>query len=179
MPRWEPMLETLVSSRHRALVAYGYLLTRDVGDAEDLVQDALVAAFGGRATFPSVGHAEAYVRRAIATRFVDGTRRRTRERARVDRVDIAYYAEGPESGVVGRVDVASALAELAPRVRACVALRYLADQSTGETAHALGLSEGAVKRYVSDGVRALNAMLGTVASDDERAPVRPAGGGQR
>ena len=179
MPRWEPMLETLVCSRHRALVAYAYLLTRDVGDAEDLVQDALVAAFGGRATFPSIGHAEAYVRRAIATRFVDGTRRRSRERARVDRVEIAYCAEGPESGVVGRVDVASALAELAPRVRACVVLRYLADQSTGETAHALGLSEGAVKRYVSDGVHALNAMLGTVASDDERAPVRPAGGGQR
>jgi DNA-directed RNA polymerase specialized sigma24 family protein len=106
-------------------------------------------------------------------------RRRSRERARVDRVEVAYFAEGPESGVVGRVDVASALAELAPRVRACVVLRYLADQSTGETAHALGLSEGAVKRYVSDGVRALNAMLGTVASDDERAPVRPAGGGHR
>ena len=176
MARWEPMLETLVRSRHRALVAYAYLLTRDVGDAEDLVQDALVAAFTGRATFPSAGHAEAYVRRAIATRFVDGTRRRAREKARVDRVEIPRGADDPESGAVGRVDVASALAELPPRVRACVALRYLADQSTTETAHALGLSEGAVKRYVSDGVRALNAMLGTVASDDERAPVRPAGG---
>ncbi len=172
---WQPMLESLVRSRHRALIAYAYLLTRDVADAEDLVQDALVAAFGGRADFPTIGHAEAYVRRAVATRFVDNARKRTREKARVDRVALAIVTEGPESGTVGRVDVASALAELPPRVRACVVLRYLDDQSTTETARALGLSEGAVKRYVSDGVRSLNAMLGTVASDDDRVAVRAKG----
>lgn len=177
MPGWEPTLEELVRGRHRALVAYAYLLTRDVGDAEDLVQEALVSAFGGRARFASVGHAEAYVRRAIASRFVDSRRRASRDRARVDRVEIRDAVPGPEAEAVGRIDVASAMAELPPRVRACVALRFLADQSTAETAAALGLSTGAVKRYVSDGIRALNAMLGTVASEgDERAPVRPAGG---
>jgi len=176
MATWEPMLERLVYERHRALIAYAYLLTRDVGDAEDLVQDSLVATFSGRARFESIGHAESYVRRAIASRFVDLSRKRTRERARVDRVEIRGASEGLEAETIGRVDVASALAELPPRVRACVALRFLADQSTNETAEALRLSQGAVKRYVSDGIRALNAMLGTVVTDEERAPVRPAGG---
>lgn len=176
MAAWEPMMERLVRERHRPLIAYAYLLTRDVRDAEDLVQDGLVATFGGRATFESIGHAEAYVRRAIASRFVDSRRKRERERARVDRVDIRSVDPGHEAEAIGRVDVAAALAELPPRVRACVVLRFLADQSTAETAGALRISEGAVKRYVSDGVRALNAMLGTVVTEEERAPVRPTGG---
>ena len=176
MATWEPMLERLVRERHRALIAYAYLLTRDVGDAEDLVQESLVSTFSGRARFESVGHAEAYVRRAIASRFVDSRRKREREKARVDRVEIRAVDPGYEAETVGRVDVASALAELPPRVRACVALRFLADQSTAETAEALRLSPGAVKRYVSDGVQALNTMLGTVVTDEERAPVRPTGG---
>jgi RNA polymerase sigma factor (sigma-70 family) len=176
MASWEPMLEELVRERHRPLIAYAYLLTRDVSDAEDLVQDSLVATFSGRARFESIGHAEAYVRRSIASRYVDTHRKRSREKARVDRVEVRAVEPGHEAAVVGRVDVASALAELPPRVRACVALRYLADQSTAETADALGLSVGAVKRYVSDGVHALNIMLGTVANDDERAPVRSTGG---
>lgn len=176
MATWEPMLERLVSERHRALIAYAYLLTRDVGDAEDLVQEALVTTFGGRASFESIGHAEAYVRRAIASRFVDSRRKRERERARVDRVEVRAIDPGYEAETVGRIDVASALAELPPRVRACVVLRFLADQSTAETAGALRLSTGAVKRYVSDGIGALNTMLGTIATDEERAPVRLTGG---
>lgn len=176
MAAWEPMVERLVSERHRALIAYAYLLTRDVGDAEDLVQDSLVATFGGRAKFESIGHTEAYIRRVIATRFIDTRRKRGRDKARVDRVQTRVVEPGHEAETIGRVDVASALAELAPRVRACVVLRFLADQSTAETADALQLSTGAVKRYVSDGIRSLNAMLGTVVTGDERAPVRPAGG---
>ena len=49
-------------------------------------------------------------------------------------------------------------------------LRHLDDLSVRETASLLGLSEGAVKRYVSDGVAALNAALGTTSPDD-RDPV--------
>ena len=72
----------------------------------------------------------------------------------------------------------AALQTLPPRVRACVALRYLDELSVRETADALSLSEGAVKRYVSDGIRALNALLGTSDSAEERptAPVKPTGG---
>ncbi len=176
MRTWQPQLEELVRGRHRVLISYAYLLTRDVGEAEDLVQDALVAAFGGRAKFETQAQAESYVRRAIASRFVDNYRKRAADRARVDRVDLRTVEPGPESSAVGRIDVAAALAELPPRVRACVALRYLADQSTAETARALGLSEGAVKRYCSDGVHALNTMLGTRSTDDDRAPVGPKGG---
>ena len=52
---------------------------RVAADAQDLVQESLIAAFSGRARFGSVEQAEAYVRRAIASRAIDAGRRRTRE----------------------------------------------------------------------------------------------------
>ena len=58
-------------------------------------------------------------------------------------------------------DVVRALAALSPRERACVVLRQMEDLSVVETASALGLSEGAVKRYTSDGLARLNAALGS------------------
>lgn len=56
-------------------------------------------------------------------------------------------------------EVEAAPALLSPRERACVVLRHMEDLSTRETAQILHLSEGAVKRYLSDGVAALTATL--------------------
>ena len=70
MAGWEPMLEVVARDRYPQLVARALLLTRSRADAEDLVQDALVATFGGRARFDSAAQAEQYVRRAIASAWV-------------------------------------------------------------------------------------------------------------
>ncbi len=52
-------------------------------------------------------------------------------------------------------------------------LRYVDGLSTAETAATLGISDGAVKRYVHDGVQALNDALGTTDQPDNAnyAPV--------
>lgn len=172
---WEPMLEQLVRERYTRLVARAMLLTPSRADAEDLVQDALIATFSGRARFASVAQAEQYVRRAVVTRFVDGTRRSARDRAVVARL-AQDRAHEPAVDLPGRVE--QALATLSPRQRACVVLRHLDDATVRETATLLGLSEGAVKRYTADGVAALNALLGTTArTEDERTRVLPTGGG--
>ena len=65
-------------------------------------------------------------------------------------------------GVADRLE--AALAQLSPRQRACVVLRYLDDVPVRETAALLGVSDGAVKRYTADGIRILNALLGTQAT---------------
>lgn len=179
MARWEPMLERVVGERYPRLVAHASMLGVGRHEAEDLVQDALVATFSGRARFGSVAEAEAYVRRAVVSRFLDGARRRTGERRALARLrrDRSPVVEEPLVGGFAP-EVEAAIAELSPRVRACVVLRHIEDLSVRETAHLLNLSEGAVKRYVSDGVAALNAALGTTTSSDERELVEWKGAGR-
>ena len=177
MARWQPIAEALMRERYRNLVAYAYLLGRDQAAAEDLVQDALVRTFTRSARFDSVPQAEAYVRRVIASRFIDDARatgrRAKRERVAAPPERVESHAEPVEADA----DLAAAMASLAPRVRACVALRYLADQSLAQTADALHLSQGAVKRYVHDGVAALAAALGAQADNEDTVDVVAQGGG--
>jgi len=164
---WEPVLDQLVRERYGRLVARAMLLTRGVGDAEDLVQEALISAFGGRATFRSVEQAEQYVRRAIVSRFVDRTRRAGRERAALDQAAVLRH----DARDLDATELEIALAQIPPRERACVVLRHMESMSVAECADQLGLSEGAVKRYTYDGLRTLNTLLGT-AEPAGSTPVR-------
>jgi DNA-directed RNA polymerase specialized sigma24 family protein len=69
---------------------------------------------------------------------------------------------GPDLLAEHATDVGAALATLAPRERTCIVLRYVEHLSIRETAEVLDLSEGSVKRYVSDGIAKLNGLLGTL-----------------
>lgn len=160
MRAWEPLLERMAVRRYPQLVAYAMRLTGSRPDAEDLVQEALVTTFSGRARFATEAEAEAYVRRAVASRFIDAGRRRTIERRALERhVGQTPVEHVPPPSVGLAPEVERALALLAPRERACVVLRHMEDLSTRETAQLLRLSEGAVKRYVSDAVAALTEAL--------------------
>ena len=171
MNAWEDIATQLVEQRYGALVGYALLLTRNRHDAEELVQEALVATFTRQRRLDSVPAAEAYVRRAIASRFVDASRSRSRRLRRERFVAPLEAVAGPDATVEPDPALAAALAQLAPRVRACVVLRYLADQTYGQIAHTLGIAEGTVKRNVHDGVAALGAALGTTASVEDHADV--------
>ncbi|MFW2512736.1 RNA polymerase sigma factor [Demequina sp. SO4-13] len=171
MPRWEPMLDELMAQRHRHLVAYARMLTGDTAAAEDLVQDALVTTFGRVRTFPSLIAAETYTRRVISSRFIDGTRRTASERRAIERMGVreSDSSAGPDLLAEHKTDVERALDRLTPRERACVVQRYLEHRSVEETATELGIAAGSVKRYVHDGIKKLNAALGT--HSDPSAPV--------
>lgn len=164
--KWDDALAALAAERYPRLLGRAMLLTGDRAAAEDLVQEALVATLTRRRNFDSLAQAEQYVRRAIATRFVDGLRSAAASRRREVRAFDDTVVPDPASGAGGAIDLAAALRSLPPRTRACVTLRYLEDMSIRETAAALRLSEGAVKRYVHDGVRALNMRLGTTDDAD-------------
>lgn len=157
---WESLLEQVVRERYPRLVAHAMLVAPSRADAQDLVQEALISSFAGRARFGSVQQAEAYVRRAIVSRAVDASRRSSRELRAAGRVGalpappVVVEERGPGA------DVLRALATLGPRERACVVLRQMDDLSVRETASLLGLSEGAVKRYTADGIARLAAALG-------------------
>ena len=157
--RADEVMATVVRDRGAALSAYAYLLTGDLRDAEDLVQDALVKVFV-RARTTDVVSAEGYVRTVMLTTYIDGYRRRQhwdRVRhllARSDRRD------GPDDEVTVRHDVQAALGALSPQQRACIVLRYFDDLTVPEIADRLALADGTVKRYLSVAVRRLEGFLG-------------------
>lgn len=160
MAAWEQTLDELVRTRGSALVGYAYLLCGDRREAEDLVQDALVKTFSRGRGGLETHSLEGYVRRAVLTTYVDGFRRRRRWATVRHLLAPDDVGPGHEPGVADRMDVAAALAHLSPRERACVVLRFYEDLTVPGIADALSLSQGSVKRYLSDGVRRMEGLLG-------------------
>lgn len=172
MADWEQMLAEIVRSRRSALVGYAALFTLNRVDGEDLVQEALVRVFARRRTFTSAASAEAYVKAAIRTCFLDRARKTKTAQGRAH-LFLVDDARSPEASVVAGVDVAAALATLSPRERACVVARFFDDLAVAEVAGELGLSEGAVKRYLFDATAKLRERLGDAVAFPaaETAPV--------
>lgn len=170
MARWEPILDEVMRERGSGLLAYARLLTGNDAEAEDVLQDALVRSFSRGRVFSHVNAAEAYVRRAIPSVFIDRLRgRRTRDTAH------ERQAHGQDEAIrVGDrdavLDVRAALADLPPRERACTVLRYYDDLTVPQIAAQLGLADGTVKRYLADASARLAAVLGE-SDDDDRIPV--------
>lgn len=180
---WSDHLEALMTRRYPALVARARVLGADAAMAEDIVQQALVSTFSRPRHLATLGEAEAYVKRVIVHEYLDlVTRRRSETQRWVSAHNGTASASADAAGQVdAKVDLASALAQLPPRERACVALRYLDDLDIQQTAAVLHLSTGSVKRYVHDGLTHLNAALGTNASEVDAlgAPVTAPRGGAR
>ena len=172
-PEWERIVTRLVRDRGPALVRFASLVTGDPERAEDLVQDALVGTFGRLRNGFTVDQAEAYVRRAIVNRNVDEVRKAVRWRRDAHLHLAPTEADAPEHGVAPRLDMTRALASLPPRVRACVVLRYYEDLKVDDIAEWLGISAGAVKRYLSDALAKLAVTLtedGPAIRDGKGAP---------
>jgi RNA polymerase sigma-70 factor (sigma-E family) len=146
-----------VQARWVALVRYAYLLTGDVGHAEDVVQVALEGTWR-RWRQLRTDRPEVYVRAAIAHRVVSRhrmLRRRVAESAMTATVPAA--ATDPTASTATREAVWRELSALPPRMRAVVVLRIWEDLSEQDTAAALGCSTGSVKSQLS---RALARLRG-------------------
>lgn len=165
MTTWADTLERLVRERGRALVSYGYLLTGNSRDAEDLFHDAVVKTFSRGKGSVSLGEAEAYVRRAMFSAHMDAGRRNSAWQ-RVFHLFESHDAEASGSSAVEfRTDLQEALRHLTPRERACTVLRFYDDLTAVAIARELGISEGAVRRYLSDAAIKLRGSLGAIQDD--------------
>jgi len=156
---WDEVATALVVERGDALSRYAYLLTGDVDDAADLVQDALVRTFGTPRIALTLPRAEAYVRRAILNQVIDrsrrdGTWRRVRHLAAAP-----SSVESPTASADERLDLLDRVRALPPRQAACIVLRYYEDLTVDGIASVLGISPGAVKRYLSDALHTLSSSI--------------------
>jgi RNA polymerase sigma-70 factor (sigma-E family) len=135
--------ETWARARQQTLVRSAYLLTGDFQRAEDLVQEALIRA-ATRWDRLSEGNPDAWVRTVVYRENVSWWRRTRRERLVQDVPDGSVPGPG-EAAVLLR----DALAGLTWGQRAVLLLRYAEGLSVADTAAALGVTDGSVKKQTS------------------------------
>lgn len=149
--------EFVVGSQRRT-IDFAELLVGDRGRAEDLVQDAYLAAYRA---WPRIrnGFPEAYVRRAVVNGRTSWWRRRMSHERPVDSsatADIATHGDGT-ADVDQRLLLLSALARLTVRERAVIALRFYIGLSEAEIADELEIAPGTVKSTASRGLAKLRS----------------------
>jgi RNA polymerase sigma-70 factor (sigma-E family) len=150
----------LYSAHYRSLVRLAALLVRDVGTAEEVVQDAFVAMHGGWRRLRDQEKALSYLRQSVVNR----SRSVLRHRAVVQKYAPKALPDAPsaENGAITELErtaVVEALAKLPTRQREALVLRYYADLSEAEIARTMGISRGAVKSHTSRGMAALRSGL--------------------
>ena len=167
---WQSVVATLVAERGDSLTRYAWLISGSADDAADLVQDALVKTFGRLRNGFTVSSAEAYVRRAILNTWLDKGRRTTRWRRIAHLTAVTDTQESSAPATDSRLDLSAELAKLTQRERACIVLRYYEDLKVDDIAEWLGISSGAVKRYLSDGLATMAVALAEDPSSARPGP---------
>lgn len=155
--------EHFVRSRVPALSRTAYLLTGDAHLAEDLVQQALLSA--AKSWHRIQGDPEPYVRRILYTQNISWWRRRRLQETPMESYE-APSAPAKDSDL--RLSLEQALAELTPRQRTILVLRFFEDLTEVQTAHVLGIHSGTVKsttRKALDRLRTLAPHLEELLHD--------------
>lgn len=155
------MPSELYAEQYRALVRLAMLLVADVTTAEEVVQDSFVALHLSRRRLADTGKASAYLRQTVVNR----SRSVLRHRVPAGRPGLwpPPGMPAPEQDTMtalGGSEVMTALHTLPQRQREALVLRHYAELSEVQTAAAMGVSRGAVRRHTGLGMAALRDVLG-------------------
>jgi RNA polymerase sigma-70 factor (sigma-E family) len=132
-----------------------YLMCGDWDQASDHVQEALIRVYVAWPRLTRAGREHAYARKAVVSAFLDQARRRSSTEVAREPDPGTPSGQDVAESVTARAALMAALADLPPRQRACVVLRYFEDLSVADTATVLGCTEGTVKSQTS---RALSSL---------------------
>lgn len=156
-----------VVSRLDPMRRVAYLLCGDWHTADDLLSTALVKLFRHWPRVSTMDNPDAYLRRTLLRAWLD-ERRRPWRREHPTGVLPDRAAEGHAvDGVDDRLALLAMLAELPPRRRAVLVLRYFCDLSVEQTAEELGCSTGTVKSQTAHALDMLRSRLAAKPSAAE------------
>ena len=142
-----------------------YFARRVGADAEDLVQETLIAIHTRRATYDPALPFTAWVYGIARYKLIDAWRR-DRRRATVPLDDApALFAHDETEAAAAKRDVEKLLAKLPPQKRDLVRAVKLEGRSIAEEAKATGLSETSVKVTVHRAVKSLSEDVGGDSED--------------
>ena len=135
------------------------LVCADADAAEDVAQEAFLAAVRALDRFDRRRPFGPWLHRIVVNRAIDHTRARALRREVAG--ERAPEPVAPERSAPDE-DLVAALASLGPEQRAVVALRHLLGYTPGEIAHLLDLPRGTVNSRLRRGLDALAAELESV-----------------
>jgi RNA polymerase sigma-70 factor (ECF subfamily) len=151
-------LEALFRSHWPRAYRAAYLVVHDRGAAEDIAQEAFLAAVRALDTFDRRRPFGPWLHRIVVNRAIDWTRARSlRREVGDDALETVPARSDAAVGVPGTVT--HALASLPPDQRAVVVMRYLLEYTPGEIARMLGLPRGTVNSRLRRGLDALQGRL--------------------
>ncbi|MGH3024129.1 MAG: RNA polymerase sigma factor [Gaiellaceae bacterium] len=151
-------LEALFRAHWPRAYRAAYLVVHDAAGAEDVAQEAFLAAvraldrFDGRRPFGP------WLHRIVVNRAIDWARARALRREVVAEDTVAAAPapdDAPDVAAAPSAGVLEALASLSPEHRAVIVLRYLLEHSPGEIARMLELPRGTVNSRLRRGLDAL------------------------
>ena len=157
-PDREGAFDAFFSEEYRAVVGLAFVLVGRRSIAEELAQDAFLAAYRRWDRISRYDDPAAWVRRVVSNMATSFWRTRTREARALAR--LSRRRTDPDDTATGDDEFWAAVRALPRRQAQCIALRYMEDRSTREIAAVLGIAEATVRVHLHAGRQALAARLG-------------------
>jgi RNA polymerase sigma-70 factor (ECF subfamily) len=165
LERSEPLIrpapeafEDFYGREYLAVVGLAYALSGSRWGAEDLAQEAFMAAHRDWARIGLYDKPGAWVRRVVANLSVSSLRRRAAEARALARFPFGHETALPDLAD-GDPEFWAGIRSLPRRQAQVVALYYLEDRSVAEIAEILDVTLGTVKRHLHNGRQALARRL--------------------
>jgi RNA polymerase sigma-70 factor (ECF subfamily) len=137
-----------------------YLVVQDRGAAEDIAQEAFLAAVRALDRFDRMRPFGPWLHRIVVNRAIDWTRARSlRREVGDDALAGAAAPSDPPAQAISE-DLVAAVAALPVDQRAVIAMRYLLGYAPGEIARMLSLPRGTVNSRLRRGLDALQGRIG-------------------
>lgn len=162
-------LEFLVLRYQVKAVRTAYLITRDLGVAEDVVQESFLQVYRSIRGFEAARPFEPWFLRSVVNASMKAMQRSARQVEVGDEVEaesifaeLARYAESVESQVESiefQNQVWDAMQKLSLRQRAVVVQRYFLEMSEAEMAKESGTAAGTVKWMLNAARERLRGLL--------------------
>ena len=149
-----PAVEALFRAHWRSAYRAAYLVIHDASAAEDVAQEAFLAALRRLDTFDRKRPFGPWLHRIVVNRAIDwGRRRQLRQEAELEE------AGAPQSPADISDETVAALAELTVEHRAVIVLRHLLGYTPGEIAEILDIPRGTVNSRLRRGLDTLKDGL--------------------
>ncbi len=161
-------LEFLVACHQVKAVRTAYLITRDLGLAEDVVQDSFLQTFRSIRGFDSTRLFEPWFIRSVVNASVKMMQRSAKQVEVVDEADESIFAEfaARVESVEEQVEstevqnqIWDAMQKLSPRQRAVIVQRYFLEMSEKEMAEEAGSAVGTVKWMLNAARERLRGLI--------------------